>query len=299
MLIRHLKNNFALMIFTSVFLLLPSLLLGQENTDGKTNEDDLFDLEDFDLFDSETKETTDNPDDFLFDEETPESTDSTSATDDEWGFDDEETTDADSTENDEVDEWDILGDGSKAKDEMFLQEKTITVKKDEPEKTKSNHPLNFSKYTDGTFLENMAFVFSINSPFSVSQSLKNWNSFIDWRLRIQSPFLLKLGPIGTAFGLDLGSYNFEFFIPSSQLLFSGYSATLYTELYMPKMPYGRVDLGLGALGSAFGMTWGLGAEYNFESLVFSSGLTGYHVFTSKEPGSSTWWDYNTTIGVRF
>lgn len=87
---------------------------------------------------------------------------------------------------------------------------------------------------------------SAASPGYVNSTLMTWNSFLDFRVGLELPFLLRLGPIKFRLGLEVGSFKFENYLPVGGV-FKGVSGAAVVSF--PAGP-SRVKLGVGITGSS-------------------------------------------------
>jgi len=87
---------------------------------------------------------------------------------------------------------------------------------------------------------------SAASPGYVNSTLMTWNSFLDFRVGLELPFIMQLGPIKFRLGLEVGSFKFENYLPVGGV-FKGVSAA--AVLSFPAGP-SRVKVGVGIAGSS-------------------------------------------------
>ena len=99
------------------------------------------------------------------------------------------------------------------------------------------------------------------SPALVSHSLYTYNSFINFRLGVEMPILMQVGPLRFRLGAELGTVKFEDYYPPANAAYSG--MTLIGLVSVPagasqvKVGGGLVSGGVGVIvESTYGFTIG-------------------------------------------
>jgi len=201
----------------------------------------------------------------------------------------EETVTSDTTDDD----WDFLAPtpSLEVKKKVLKKRKVSTPQKKKPKK-KAKKPSKLRNH--GVFV-------TIGSPYAVSQSLKEWNSFLDWSLAWELPYKFSLPFAGlNAYPvLDIGSYNFQWFIPSSGRTFKGVFFLPQVALQSKLFPYGRIQIGVGAYGKHLGFEAGARLEYQIKSFYMTWGTRFASVQRVSYIGTASWLDSRWSVGIRF
>ncbi|MCF6238612.1 MAG: hypothetical protein L3J79_07355 [Candidatus Marinimicrobia bacterium] len=214
-----------------------------------------FDFED----ETEAEEAPAESDDFFgeFEEEPEEETADTTAAGDDWGFGEDST-------------------------DLITEEEY------------PDHPLNFQKAVQGTFMEGSGLTLSLYSPQYVSDKMDTWYSFMDYSLSIVSPWHFEAAPTTVSFLLDISSFNFKNSFPAGGS-FKGVSI----------MPMVRVELygieaeaGVGMYLPTFGVMTGLGYSVQYHSLFVSAGYRWNWAYDIAPIGSGWWMEPRLTTGIK-
>lgn len=90
-----------------------------------------------------------------------------------------------------------------------------------------------------------------------NSTLATWNSFVDFRTRVDTPFFLELGPIIMRFGAEIATFKFENYLPEGGK-FSGVG--LFGTVSIPSGG-SQLEGGVGIVGSSpavmFGQSFGM------------------------------------------
>ena len=105
--------------------------------------------------------------------------------------------------------------------------------------------------------------FTVASPGYVDHTLLKWNSFIDYRIGVDFPLLLEIGPLKMRFGLEIATFKFE----NSQPVGGKFSGT--GGLGMISVPAGpsNIYFGLGLLGKTFVYTIGQSFGFSIRNVM--------------------------------
>ena len=242
---------------------------------GDTEADSLLFGDEFDLggddfsfdFEEETpaEETSDGGDDFFgdLDEEEEANTEDAEAEADEWGF----------------------------GDDFFAEDSTADTTLTE---AYTDHPLDFRKSVQGSFMEGTGLTFSFYSPQVVNEKLETWYSHLDYSMSIELPWHYQVDPLELSFLIDISSFNFENSFPSGGT-FKGVSL----------MPYARAEVlgfeleaGTGFFFPSFGVMAGIGYGVQIHSVYLSTGYR-WNWAANIEPLGAAWWlEPKLTMGIR-
>ena len=87
------------------------------------------------------------------------------------------------------------------------------------------------------------------SPALVSHSLYTYNSFVNFRLGVELPILMQVGPLRFRLGAELGTVKFEDYYPPAKAAYSG-----MTLIGLVSVPAGasQVKVGGGLVGGSVG-----------------------------------------------
>lgn len=136
------------------------------------------------------------------------------------------------------------------------------------------------------------------SPGFVNHPLTDYNSSIDYRISIEFPLLMQLGSVRFRFGAEIGSFNFENYLPIGGK-YTG--ASVLGIISFPAGP-GKVKFGTGMVGSSFGFiaenSYGF-AIRNAVDLRFgirSTSAINVKDSVENDLGFSSWVDGFITIG---
>ena len=88
------------------------------------------------------------------------------------------------------------------------------------------------------------------SPALVSHSLYTYNSFVNFRLGVEMPILMQIGPLRFRLGAELGTVKFEDYYPPAKAAYSG-----MTLIGLVSVPAGarQVKVGGGLVSGGVGM----------------------------------------------
>jgi hypothetical protein len=260
-----------------VLLFVPALFAQEADLFGDSSADSLLFGDEFDLggddisfdFDVETptEGSAEPGDDFFGDldaeDEAEPAEDSTDTTDD-WGFGDDDLFAADS-----------LGDS------------TLTG-------AYTDHPLDFRKSVQGTFMEGTGVHVSFYSPQVVNEKLDTWYSHLDYSLSIELPWHYQMDPLELSFLVDISSFNFENSFPAGGQ-FNGVSFMPYAKAEVMGL---EVEAGAGFFFPSFGLMAGLGYSLQMHSIYISTGYR-WNWAANIDPIGAAWWlEPKFTMGIR-
>ncbi len=259
-----------------VLVCVPQAQAQEEDLFGSTEDDSLLFGDEFDIggddfsFDFEEDIETSPEDaesDDLFGEETEEMTDTT-AVEDDWGFGDEsESDDAFGTDSTDVDITEI---------------------------EYSDHPMDFRKKFQGTFMEGAGVTFSFSSPQYVAEKMDTWYSFMDVSVSVELPWHLDYEPASVSFLVESSSFKFENSFPAG----GAFKGMTLMPLVRAEAYGFEAEAGLGAYFPTFGMMTGLGYAYQYHSLFFSGGYRWNWAYKIDTIGSGWWVEPRFTVGFK-
>lgn len=137
------------------------------------------------------------------------------------------------------------------------------------------------------------------SPGFVNHSLMTYNSSVDFKVGVEMPMLMQVGPLRFRFGGELGTFSFENYLPVGGK-FSGFLAM--GILSFPAGP-GQVKLGAGLVGNTFGFTaetsygLALGNAVEIRFGVRSTSALGVKDNNNADLGTVSWMDGIMILGV--
>jgi len=272
------RRELMISICLILFLLITPFGYGQEeDLFGSAEDDSLLFGEEFDL----------GGDDFSFeaDEETPAGDDA--ATEDDFFGDFDEEDEAALSEEEPAAEEDDWGFG----EDLFAADSTADTTFTE---AYTDHPLDFRKSTNGTFMEGTGITFSLYSPQRVNDKLKTWHSHLDYSLSVELPWHYAFDPVEVSFLVDVSSFNFKNSFPAGGT-FNGASFMPYIRAEAGGL---EVEAGAGMFYPSFGLMAGLGYSIQIHSIFLSTGYR-WNWAANIDPIGAAWWlEPRFTLGVR-
>ena len=98
---------------------------------------------------------------------------------------------------------------------------------------------------------------ALASPAFANSTLATWNSFVNFRASVDTPFLLELGPVVMRFGAEINTFKFDNYLPEGGK-FSGVG--LFGTVVIPSGA-SQLEAGIGIVGTSpavmFGQSFGM------------------------------------------
>lgn len=137
------------------------------------------------------------------------------------------------------------------------------------------------------------------SPGYVNHTLMTYNSSVDFKVGMEMPMLMQVGPLRFRFGGEVGTFSFENYLPVG----GKYSGLLAMGILSFPAGPGQVKLGAGMVGgnvgftaeSSYGLALGNAVEIRFG--VRSTMALGVKNTNDSELGTVSWMDGIIILGV--